>query len=244
MKNKLLSGVAGLAVVAFLNGYGLAADLPVKAVRPAPPVLGSWTGLYLGGHIMYGGGDVVSDSVGPGSAAKKNYNHGLNLSGFGAGLHAGYNWQQGQWVYGVEGDVTITPWDNSASIPVGPSGKKTHQVSSRLGALSSLRGRLGVAFDRTLVYATGGVAIAQSQYDNVQTSKVARTFGGRQWDVGGVAGGGIEYKYNSNLSLRLEGLYYFFDSEEKWTTDTKKGIVLTRTLDNIGVVRLGANWHY
>jgi outer membrane immunogenic protein len=194
---------------------------------------------------MYGGGDVTSDFYGPTpSQAKKNYVNKLNLAGFGVGLHAGYNWQMSQWVFGVEGDVTATPWENSGTAYASPSGKKTHEVSARLGALASIRGRLGVAFDRTLVYATGGAAFAQSHYENVQTSKVARTFGGRKFDTGAVAGGGVEYKYNSNLSLRLEGLYYFFDNDQTWVVKADKSVTLTRTLNDIGVVRLGASWQY
>ena len=71
---------------------------------------------------------------------------------------------------------------------------------------------------------------------------------GRQLNVGAVASGGIEWKYNPNLSLRLEGLYYFFDDKSTSTViDTKNGKVkstLTYGLNDIGVVRVGANWHF
>ena len=247
MKNKLLSGVASFAGLALLNGYGLAADLPLKAARFAPaaaPI--GWSGPYIGGHVMWGDGDFKSDLVAP--SVKKNYTNTLNLSGLGVGLHAGYNWQMSQWVFGIEGDVTATPWENSNTI-ISPSGKKqTASERASLSYLSTIRGRLGVAFDRTLIYATGGVAFAQTNFQSVQNSgKGSTTFGGRKFVTGAVAGGGIEHKYNSNLSVRLEGLYYFLDDK---TTDTVKvdankgNTTLTHGLDDIAVVRVGASWHF
>jgi outer membrane immunogenic protein len=244
-KNGLLSGVSGLASLMLLSGYGLAADLPVKAAPRAPaPAPVSWNGLYIGGHIVYGDGGYTSSLVS--FSGKKNYKQDLNLSGLGVGLHAGYNWQMSQWVYGIEGDVTATPWKNGGTA-VSADGKKTSDINASLSYLSTIRGRLGVAFDRTLVYATGGVAFAQSNYQNVQNSKKGPTTYAnyRHNDVGGVAGGGVEYKYNSNLSLRLEGLYYFFDDKVAIQPDPKKSTtVLTSSLNDVGVVRLGASWSY
>jgi outer membrane immunogenic protein len=87
-------------------------------------------------------------------------------------------------VLGIEGSVTF-PFD-----------------SDDFGAdtLGSLRGRLGYAVGKTLVYATGGVAFLDSEdADETQT--------------GWVAGAGIEHKIRDNISLGLEGLYYSFEDD-------------------------------
>src|ERR1051325_4144449 len=249
VKNKLLSSVAAVTGLLSFTGAGLAADLPLKAARALPvqaPNFSNWGGLYLGGHAVYGDTQYSTEFASP--SGKKNYSTTTGVSGFGAGLHAGYNFQSGQWVYGVEGDVTITPWENNQTTFVSPSGKKRHDATARLDALATIRGRLGLSFGRSLVYATGGVAFAQGKYQLVinEDKKSPQTFGGRNNDVGAVAGGGIEWKYNPNLSLRVEGLYYFSDrkSTENVKQDAKGATTLTHGLQDIAVVRVCASGHY
>jgi outer membrane immunogenic protein len=250
MKNNLLSGVAILAGLTLFGGQGNAADLPAKAPRMIPPApLSTWSGLYIGGHAMYGESGYSTDYFSPSGSGKKNYSATTDISGLGVGLHAGYNWQASQWVFGLEGDVTMTAWENSGQVYVSPSGKKSHDVNGRIGSLSSIRGRLGIAFDSTLLYATGGVAFAEGSYENVQNEdkKGPVTFGGKsKFEVGAVVGGGIEWKYTSNMSIRLEGLYYFFDKDNtEIVKEGKKGnTTLTHSLQDISVVRVGANWHF
>jgi len=246
MKSKLLSGVACLTGLVALSDQGVAADMmPLKA-RPLPIPVDTWAGFYVGGHAVYGDTDYSSVFLSP--SAKKNYAHKLNLSGLGVGIHAGYNFQMGHWVFGAESDVTVLNWDNSKDIILPGSGNKRHHVNANLSSLSSIRGRLGMTYDRALIYLTGGVAFARSNYENIQTSKTAVTFGGRKTDTGAVVGGGIEWKYSSNLSLRLEGLEYFFKDNdgvvEVVKSDAKGTTTLTHKLNDIGVVRFGASWRY
>src|SRR5207244_12041153 len=77
-------------------------------------------------------------------------------SGLALGFQAGYNWQVSQLVLGIEADATLTPWSKT----VGSTSGDTN-LSRSMEALASVRGRLGVAIDRTLIYATGGVAYGQ-----------------------------------------------------------------------------------
>src|ERR1700709_1570255 len=59
----------------------------------------SWAGPYLGGNLGYAWGSVDNNPTNP--------------SGFQGGVQAGYNWQNGPWVFGVEGDVQITGADDT-----------------------------------------------------------------------------------------------------------------------------------
>ena len=86
------------------------------------------------------------------------------------GAHVGYNFQINQWVLGLEGDVdgsslsktvAIAPFSNYYRNFVPTS------VHSSLGVQGSIRGRLGYAFDRILVYATGGIAFGGIQYERL-----------------------------------------------------------------------------
>jgi outer membrane immunogenic protein len=98
---------------------------------------------------------------------------------------------------------------------------------------------LGWAFDRTLVYGTGGVAwglykgqLMSGSNVNLE-SKVA---------TGGVVGAGVEWKYSQNLSFRLEGLHYMFNQTFSGDSEPASGGFLK--IHNADVIRLGASYHF
>ena len=137
-----------------------------------------------------------------------------------AGVQGGYNWQFApNWVLGVEGDFSWTGIDGSQTynpIPPGPTGGFTTPpsfvtMSRDVKWLASVRGRLGYAWDRALIFATGGVAWSHTDYlgidsrgggGTVDTASLSSTKGG--W----VVGGGLEYGLIPNWTLRGEYLYY------------------------------------
>jgi outer membrane immunogenic protein len=139
-------------------------------------------------------------------------------------------------VYGIEGDASITPWRKTEP---GGSAQTIHRT---VDWLATVRGRLGWAFDRSLIYATGGVAFV-----GAHTSRLTGSAGGAvDWNgaVGYVVGGGYEFKYNPNLSLRMEGLYYGINkTKDGGINDPCCGPVIRETFKDIGVVRIGFNWH-
>ena len=229
MRKQLLCGVAAVTLAAAVGwgGAATAADLPLKAARPAPPPACMWCGLYIGGHVGAGWSKFDGDDHGDDPFENEP-------SGVAVGLHAGYNWQSGQWVFGVEGDATITPWEDSAV-----SGNNNNKLwNSRLDWLASIRGRVGYAFDRTLLYVTGGAAFVGANHRiNIGDSKrFADTFD----DMGFVVGGGWEFKYNPSLSFRLEGLYYGFDDTSTVVFGSNPA---HQTLHDVAVVRVGASWY-
>ncbi|RVL67128.1 porin family protein, partial [Sinorhizobium meliloti] len=131
-----------------LGGAAHAADL-AQAPEPAPTVetISSfvWTGGYLG--LQGGGGWLNSDLSVPGGSASEKFSGGL----FGA--FAGYNYQHGDWVVGVEGDVSYN-WNDETVTVFGSDTEAGTDVSG------SVRARLGYTVnDRTLIYATGGWAV-------------------------------------------------------------------------------------
>ena len=169
-------------------GAASAADLPSTKAPPAyipPPPLFTWTGVYIGGQVGYmwsGSSDA----------------YGYSPNGVVGGGHVGYNYQMGQFVAGLEGDV------NGSSYNGGFGGYSTNENID-----GSIRGRLGVAWDRALLYATGGAAFAGITNDYLGTS-LSHT------RVGWTIGGGVEYALDNNWSVRAEyrytdyGTYYDF----------------------------------
>jgi outer membrane immunogenic protein len=183
--------------VATLTGSALAADLPSRQAPPAyvPPPAFSWTGLYLGAQIGYAWGKDSFSAASPFGILFTNASFSPN--GVVGGAHAGYNLQIGQYVAGVEGDVDGTSY--SGSRVAGFS-----SVSTKIPVQGSIRLRLGVAFDRALLYVTGGAAFAG--FENTY-----QTFAGfdsiSKTRTGWTVGGGIEYALNTNWTIRAEYRY-------------------------------------
>lgn len=203
MKKFLLATTAAL-----LAAPALAADLPRRSapVAPAPiyaaPVF-TWAGFYVGAQVGYawGDADVVSSSAVPARVGAAS----VDSKGFLGGLHAGYNWQRGSLVYGLEADIEYAALDGSANVlSAVPEVLGRATVENQLRG--SLRARLGVAFDRTLLYVTGGLALGQVE---ASFANVARTSSasGSETQFGWTVGAGVEYAISNNWSARVEYRY-------------------------------------
>jgi outer membrane immunogenic protein len=154
MRKALLSGVA---LVAFGLDAVSAADLPAKAPSWFSPVpVHNWTGLYVGAHLGAIGGNFTNTPLIMGPTGD-----GGSVMG---GVQIGYNWQVNQLVFGVEADTS--------AISVKASGTSG---SFEEDWLTTVRGRLGYAWDRYLAYLTLGVGftnVTATAVGSGSTSKV------------------------------------------------------------------------
>lgn len=200
--------------------------MPVKAAPPVVAAPPSWTGFYLGGTVGVGWSrfEGTSDSF-------IATNRTVNPSGIIGGFHGGYNWQQGQFVFGVEGDYIFTGNMSGTSLE-GP----TTGLYGELNALASVRGRIGWAFDRTLLYATGGWG--WGRYKAGANDSGIVTF--RQTVSAPVVGAGVEWKLSPSFSVRAEGLHYFFNK----TLPSAGSEVGTYTIRGVTTVRVGGSYHF
>src|SRR5665811_898073 len=96
-----------------------AADLPAYTKAPVVAVVYDWTGLYIGANLGYSWGRAITDGsvtgtqtvtvVGVGTAvtplATLPLTGRADVNGFVGGGQLGYNWQQGTWLFGLEGDI-------------------------------------------------------------------------------------------------------------------------------------------
>jgi outer membrane immunogenic protein len=187
MKRFLLSSVA----MAALMGSAAAADIPRRVEQARAPVayvtpLYNWTGFYVG--INGGGGWGDSNFSGtPGTGD-------FNVSGGLVGGTFGYNYQVGQWVFGVEGDLAWSNIDGSAAC-----GALTCSTKNKW--LSTVRGRLGYAADRFMPYVTGGAAFGEVEASATGQPGVSDTRSG--WTVGG----GVEFAVAAPWTAKLEYLF-------------------------------------
>ncbi|WOH82955.1 porin family protein [Bradyrhizobium sp. BEA-2-5] len=166
----------------------------------------SWAGPYLGGNIGYEWGSVDNNPSKP--------------SGFVGGVQAGYNFQNGPWVFGVEGDIqaagaddTFAPWKFSNPW------------------FGTLRGRAGYAVNNVLFYATGGLAFGELR---------GETFGITEshTNAGFTVGAGAEMGFAPHWSAKIEYLYVdLANSNFTITGGVSNGY-------SFSLVRAGINYHF
>jgi outer membrane immunogenic protein len=175
---KILSLCIALAAISFAPPAN-AADMPVRGpYMKYPPVnvapVFNWSGFYVGGHVGYGFGDVV----------------GADIDGFTGGAQLGYNWQFSRnIVFGIEADITGTDINGL------PGGFPYH-----VDYLGTARARVGYAWDRTMIYGTGGFAFTKSSLAGIHDT-----------DMGFALGAGLEWAFSSGWTAKAEYMFYSFE---------------------------------
>ncbi len=155
---RLLPSTA-IIVTTLSVGAAYAADLkPAYKAPPPAPVVYNWSGFYIGGFAGGAwGGDASSTDLNGWDVAGSNWSHGLDSSFIGGGT-IGWNWQApgSPWVWGLEGEFGYIKLEGlAATSSLGPATVSTSTVGEWYGFAG---GRLGYAWDRTLLYAKGGAA--------------------------------------------------------------------------------------
>ncbi|MGP0089989.1 MAG: outer membrane protein [Xanthobacteraceae bacterium] len=263
MKKLLLGSAMSLALVA---GAGAADLAPVYS--KAPPPAWSWTGFYVGVQGGAGWG-TTEDSVtafsfgpspvipiAPGGLLRSSYgNNGL----FGGGT-AGFNWQTGRVVFGVEGDISGAniDGDDSCTSSLG-FGFIPNSCHTNLSAFGTATGRLGVTVDHALLYIKGGAAFGHFEHDAVAGVPFPVPPGGvtlasasiSDNRAGFTVGTGIEYALWGGWSAKLE--YDYMDFGTKNIAFTYTGGVLPPGVpvnvfaddrERVSIIRAGVNYRF
>jgi outer membrane immunogenic protein len=234
MLRKLLISTAVVAAAVCAGATAaLAADLPPPAepaykAPPVPIAVFDWTGFYIGVNLGYG--------FGSGSLNAGGITGSENLNGVLGGGQLGYNWQSGNWVFGLEIDGQGT--DQKANFAA-TAGAVTVTESDKLPWFVTARGRIGYTVTpMVMIYATAGGAIA-----DFQSTITATGLGSATWEVthgGWVAGAGIEGAITRNVSWKVE--YLHLDTGT-FTTNVF-GVVPASVRLTDDVARGGVNWRF
>ncbi len=200
MKKKgfLLATSAGFAAAAVPGAQ--AADMPLKAPRMVEPAA-NWTGWYIGAHAganwQRADSNTTINSYGIGPFSTTG-------TGFIGGGQIGYNWQHGNFVFGLEGDGSWLSGKGTAS--TGTGSPPYSAVSNKISWLSTIRARFGLAVGDTMAYATAGFA-----FGGVKNSLVVGGstpfYSESKTRTGWVVGGGVEHMLNRHWTIGLEGLF-------------------------------------
>jgi outer membrane immunogenic protein len=216
---KRLMLLSGLLLPLIHAAVAQAADLSLagSSAFAGPPAF-SWSGFYLGGSVGAAIGTTESSAdVGPALTALSGTPIAATaplvsetFNGFTGGIQAGYNWQVGVIVLGVEGDLDAASLQGTAPCAVVLNCTMKHNW------LADVTGRVGVvAVDRTLIYLKGGVAWEGASFTvgnsiNIAGTTVSANAGGSGIQTGGLLGMGVEYAFLQNWSAKLEYNYVDF----------------------------------
>lgn len=224
---KRLAFALASAIVA-ISAPAVAADLGRPVYKAPPPVAApyfNWSGFYIGGFVggAFTDRDVSVTELGadPGGFvpagtpynALGTFSHSLDDSFIGGGT-VGWNWQipGSTWLFGIEGEVGYLKLRASAADPVS-LGLDTVSRTHIGDWYALITGRVGFTWDRVLIYAKGGGAFVERRVRVVDTCIVAPCglatidATGKSDDFTWTVGGGIEWAFNQNWSLKAEYMY-------------------------------------
>lgn len=232
MRGLVACGMTSAVFSVVMSTHAFAAE-----PQPAPV---NWTGFYVGAHA----GGVWSKYRLSDSTLGVTENANVNRGSWLAGGQIGYNWQfMRNWVVGAEADFSFTDLGGTAftdPIPAlaGLGFPVTVPVSVELRNMGTVRVRLGYAFDRTLLYATGGMAWARDNASYVFFPGLVQ-MDAHLFHLGWAAGAGAEYAIDPHWSVRAEYLHADFGRVDETFISLPRTTALKADL-----VRLGLNYRF
>jgi outer membrane immunogenic protein len=199
MKNILLSTVA---LVGF-TAAPMAADLPVRAAPPPMPVavapIFTWTGFYVGVNGASHSKTTTTIAAVAVVVGRGNRGNGGNEdSSILGGAQIGYNMPLGKFVAGIEADAQAIDFARINPILVpGRNNRINRNNDDEVDVFGTVRGRLGLAaFDRGLIYATGGLAWKSDE-------GTTGPRGNNSDNIGFTVGAGVEYGLHQHISMKV-----------------------------------------
>jgi outer membrane immunogenic protein len=287
MRRLLVAGIVVASVGAFIQ-IAAAADMTVKVARHAPPPplpVYSWTGFYIGGNVGYSWGNADTDFNADPVTVNTNQLVSATIPGFVGsesvkpkgiigGGQLGYNWQfSPNWVAGLEADIQASGEKASNAFSsafnfVVPNtallvkGTADTNYEAKILWFGTVRGRIGYAWDRLMLYATGGFAYGEVKLDGTRTVSgtisgnavvpfsLAKAIGHTQVNTGWTVGAGVEGALAGNWTWKVEYLYVdlgSLDDADAPTLAIKSvhgGQTFTHTTYTDNVVRVGANYRF
>jgi outer membrane immunogenic protein len=222
MKRFVLGAVALLATgatapVSAADYYPPPPPAPPPVAYPPPPVAYPltadcyrWFGPYIGGNLGYTWGTVDNNLTKP--------------SGLAGGLQGGFNWQNGPYVFGIEGDIQVTgaedtfaPWKFSNPW------------------FGTIRGRAGYTFANAMFYGTAGLAFGELRGETFGLTESHTSAG---WTVGfGTEFALAPMGFGTNWTAKIEYLYVDLASDNFTITGVSNAY-------RFGLVRAGVNYHF
>ena len=219
MKKTVLCAVATMVAGSAAWAGGPTAPA-VEPVVQAPVIAAvDWRGAYAGGGLSYG-----SFSSEPEQGVLPD------AKGTAAALIAGYNWQRGNLVYGIEGKVMFGAIDGSSDCA-----NSFWTCESDVKSLASLRGRLGIANGKSLVYVAAGPSMGRVEHQTISGAGIVSADSATL--SGYVVAVGLERVLNGGWGLRGEIEHYNLNGEDFQLDALYSGVKTKGTAVTIAFVR-------
>ena len=231
---RYLSTIVAAGLVLGTAQVASAADMgrPVYKAAPAPVMMGyNWTGFYAGIHGGYGWGELSSGAFG-GNTKQDGW--------FGGG-QIGWNFQGAgsPWVFGVEVDSAFANIKEDVTVA---GGGVVANAFSEMDYFGTARLRLGYAFDRALVYGTGGLAWGHNEIGvSVAGGGLVAGASSANTHIGYAVGGGVEWALVDNWTAKVEYLYLDLGNENYFGSPAGGGFDADVTAHT---VKVGLNYRF
>ena len=201
------TGAITNATTSSMTSVAAAAELtPNYYGGPTPYFAFSWAGPYVGATLGYEWGSIDNNPTRP--------------NGVAGGFEAGFNWQNGNFIYGGETDISFS----AASDTFAP-----WQFSNPW--FGTARGRAGIAVNNALLFGTAGLAYGELTGTSSGSLSESHT------SLGWVVGLGAEVSFTQHWSAKAEWLYFNLDDRHFSMTATNNGLAAN-------LMRLGLNYHF
>lgn len=201
-----------IAAGTLASGAAVAADLPTKAPRMAPPIPAipfTWSGCYIGIDGGYAWGRDHDHEVTTATGVTSAFTplSSAKITGGKLGGYLGCNMSTGgPWILGLEADAE---WANVKGSTTFNTPAPQDFYEARIRAEGSVRARVGYAFDRVLFYITGGAAFADVR-EHDQVGATGAFTNNSSTRAGWTAGAGFDYAFTTNWIGRVEYRYADF----------------------------------
>jgi outer membrane immunogenic protein len=233
-------GSVSLAVLG-MAGAASAADMAVKAAPPPAPIAAiyHWSGFYIGANGGWGQAHACVDLVTPTGTVVDGCR---NASGGIVGGQLGYRWQNGQFVFGVEGQGDWADLRASRVSLFNPAVSETAKVD----ALGLITGQIGYAWNATLLYLKGGAAVTGNRFDvfNTATGVGLASSSSTRW--GAAVGVGFEYGFSPNWSAGVEYDHLFMGHNNNTFSVTNPILAgaINRIGEDVDMVTVRVNYRF
>jgi outer membrane immunogenic protein len=215
----------------------IAADMAVPSAPFVPPPPSTWTGFYLGGNVggawdPTGGYNTNCAAAGDCTSAQ------TTLAGVAGGLQGGYNYQLGVMVLGAEAGFSASSLRGTYTALDG-----VDNLTTSADYFGTVTGKVGIAVGSLLIYGKGGAAWTHTNNSDFNSPENL-TFTTSYWQTGWTVGGGGEWAFSPNWSVRVE--YALIDTPNKPTTFTSSaGVSFTAVMhQQINLITAGLNYRF
>ncbi len=234
-----------------MNKFVLMASCVVVAAFGAQAAAaGDWSGVYIGGHVGGGFGDIDWTNVSDGSGAVMDLDPGETISqepdGILGGGQIGYNFQMTNWLFGIELSGSALDFDDVTLNP-NPGGTEEF-VTSEVEWLATAAARLGWTWQDSLFYLKGGYAAGKVNTSHVDPSAAVDasvdSYSTDETHSGWVAGAGLEHQIGDGVSVGLEYNYIDLCNQDHSGTTVGGAALMVNDIDvQLHTVTARLNWN-